>query len=368
MKLLLKIIIGLLNLIFLLMKLLPVQNKITYISRQYNAKSEDMELLEDALSRFENAPKQVFLCKKLEEGVVCKFFYCFHIFRQMYHIATSQVVILDSYCIAVSVLKQRETVKVIQMWHALGALKKFGFSIVGEGEGSSREIADIMRMHKNYSYILTSGEVCVPHFASAFGYGREKIKVLPLPRVDKLTDIDSQKKIKESIYNRYPQFRGKKIVLYAPTFRKEKDISKDIEAISEQFSDDEYIFVLKRHPLMKKEKVSCLEDSEFSTIDMISAADYVICDYSAVIFEAAVLKKPLFFYIFDYESYCSNRDFYINYMEEMPGVISKSPQEIGLAIRNNDYNLSRVEAFSHKYVECQENCSYKIAEMIMQII
>ena len=56
--------------------------------------------------------------------------------RQMYHAATSEIVVLDTYCIIISLLKQRKSLKVIQMWHALGAMKKFGYSILDKGEGT----------------------------------------------------------------------------------------------------------------------------------------------------------------------------------------------------------------------------------------
>ena len=136
MKFILKIIISILNFIFYFMKLLPVQNKIVYISRQSNQKSEDMALLEAAIYRLESTSlKQVFLCKKFDGNIIYKFCYGFHMLKQMYHLATAKIVVLDSYCIAVSVLNQRSSLVVIQMWHALGALKKFGLSIVDKKEG-----------------------------------------------------------------------------------------------------------------------------------------------------------------------------------------------------------------------------------------
>lgn len=369
MKLILNFIIILLNLIFAVMKLLPVQNKVVFISRQDDCKSDDMKLLEKAISQCQNKPvKQVFLCKKFDGGVCKKALYCFHALRQMYHLATSKVVVLDSYCIAVSVLRQRHSTVIIQMWHALGALKKFGFSIIDEEEGRSSKIADIMKMHRNYSYILASSEPCVPFFADAFDYKEESIKIMSLPRVDKLTDKALKKSTIEQIYERYPEFHEKKLVVYAPTFRKGKDISKEIDDLASQFDKDKYVFILKRHPLMKKEEVMCLEDRDFPTIDMLIAADYVICDYSAVVFEAAILKKPLFFYDFDYDRYSSGRDFYINYLEEMPGVIFSDAKQIASAVKEDNYDLKKVEAFSRKYVEEQDECSRKLADFILSFI
>lgn len=367
MKLIVKFLIGFLNLIFSVMKLFPVQNKVIFISRQSDEKSEDMMLLQKEFESIAPEIKLVFLCKKLENDLGSRICYGLHIFRQMYHIATSKVVILDSYCISVSVLKQRESLKVIQMWHALGALKKFGLSIVGEGEGRSSHLAEVLSMHKNYSYVLTSGEVCAEYFGEAFGYDADHIRVMSLPRVDKLTSAEFREQTLRRIYEEYPEFKGKKVVVYAPTFRMERDISEEIDQLAENFDEKNCIFVLKRHPLMEEHCKSALVDKKFTTLEMLLAADYVVCDYSATVFEAAILRKPLFFYTFDYEEYGVNRDFYIDYMNEMPGFISPNADEVAMAIKEDRYDIQKVESFSRRYVKNQENCARKIAQWVADL-
>lgn len=355
-----------LNLIYAILKLLPVREKVTFVSRQANCKTEDMILLEQALRERTSDIELFFLCKRLEDDFISKFLYCFHIFRQMYHIATSKVVILDSYCISISALRQRKSLTVIQMWHALGSLKKFGLSIIGEGEGRDRVIASTFSMHKNYSYILTSSEACLGNFGDAFGYSVEHLRVMSLPRVDKITDKTYRKDAICRIHNEYPDFIEKKVVVYAPTLRKDRDISEEIEALAKAFSSSGYIFVVKKHPLMSIECDVVFMDEKFTTLEMLFAADYVICDYSAVVFEAAIMGKPLFFYAFDYESYGVERDFYIDYKTEMPGMISGNPQEIFEAVASNRYDLEKVKQFADKYVEYQEHCSDRLAEFVTE--
>jgi CDP-ribitol ribitolphosphotransferase len=365
MTFILKILIGILNLIFSLFKLLPVKNKIVFISRQSNNKSEDMCLLEETIKRQDTSVELVFLCKKIGNTLSSKIGYCFHIIRQMYHIATAKVVVLDSYCPAISVLNQRKSLIVIQMWHALGALKKFGLSIVGEGEGRNSNIAEALNMHKHYTYILASGKPCIEPFAQAFGYDKSRVKVMSLPRVDKLTSKVTKEELLREIYAEYPEFKDKKVIVYAPTFRKDRDISKEISNIAKEFDKSKYVFVLKKHPLMEVSCNDVIVDQKFTTIDMLFVADYVICDYSAVVFEAAILKKPLFFYTFDYQEYGANRDFYIDYINEMPGVISDDSKVLAQAITTDKYDLSKVSEFAHKYVERQSQCTKTLADFIL---
>ena len=367
MKIVFKALLGILNLIYGVMKLFPVKERITFISRQSNEKSEDMLLLERELRRQMPGTELVFLCRRIDGGIGSKIGYCFHILTQMKYIATSKVVVLDSYCISVSALRQRRSLVVIQMWHALGSLKKFGLSIVGEGEGRDADIADIFAMHRNYTHVLTSSRACAPNFAEAFGYDMDHMVVMSLPRVDKLTSWEIKEDALRRIYSEYPDFRGKKVVVYAPTLRVGRDISAETAELAAAFSAPEYIFVVKKHPLTDidfEHGENCIIDDRFTTLEMLFAADCVICDYSAVIFEAAIIGKPMFFYTFDYDTYGVERDFYIDYRAEMPGLMSPDPQMLERAVATDDCDLSRVRAFAHKYVENQENCTKKLAAFI----
>ncbi|MFR3386223.1 MAG: CDP-glycerol glycerophosphotransferase family protein [Lachnospiraceae bacterium] len=75
--------------------------------------------------------------------------------------ATSKVVILDGYCILASVLNHKKDLRIVQMWHAMGALKKFGYAALGNEEGKNPEISKILQMHRNYDYVICSSENCV---------------------------------------------------------------------------------------------------------------------------------------------------------------------------------------------------------------
>ena len=187
-------------------------------------------------------------------------------------------------------------------------------------------------------------------------------------KLDKLTDTRLKSDTLRKIYTRYPEFKGKKLVVYAPTFRKDRDISAETDLLASKLDPSAYAFVLKKHPLMTTSCHVAAVDDEFTTLEMLFAADYVVCDYSAVVFEAAVLCKPIFFYNFDYDEYGEARDFYIDYMAEMPGVISKSADEIAEAIVNERYDIGRVKEFASKYVSCQQGCSRRIAEFVAGII
>lgn len=360
MTIVIKIFIGILKFIYFFLKLLPTRKKITFISRQSNSINIDFELLINDLKERYPEYRVVTLTKKIEGNLLNKIKYVFHIFRQMYHIATSKAVILDTYCIPISILKHKKNLKVIQMWHALGAFKKFGLSIKDKGEGSSSKLIEIMKMHQNYDYVFSSSKYCSTKFSEAFGYPIEKVLSYPLPRLDLLNNNEHINNKKVEILKKYPKLKDKKNILYAPTFRieqkncnrkKSKSIKNVLDLINE-IDFDEYNLIIKFHPLsnitIKDKRIIC--DKTFNTSDMLFLSDYVITDYSATVYEASFLNKPLFFYTYDLEEYTKNRDFYLNIKKDLPGIITKNPKEIIDSIKTEKYDLKIVKKFKSKNI------------------
>lgn len=351
-----KVGIIVLNWFYSLLKLLPVQNKITYISRQMNTIPQDFQLIIDNFSKKDKSFKHIVLAKRIPSHMVGKLLYCFHIFIQMYHIATSKAVLLDTYCIPVSILKQRENLIVIQLWHALGAFKKFGYSILDQKEGSSSKIAKTMKMHYNYTYVLSSSEYASHFFAEAFHVDESKVLIYPLPKTDLLLNSELKESIIKKIYNRYPILNnGKRTIVYAPTFRKdtEDNLKDGIMKLINKIDFNNYNFVLKKHPLtefvINDDRI--IEEHDFSSLEFFHVADCIITDYSASLFEASLLNKPIYFYAFDYEEYMQGRNFYFDYKTMVPGKICYNADELVNELENVEFNYDRLREFNELMIK-----------------
>lgn len=370
-----KIIIYGARFIYCFFKLLPTKNKITMISRQSNKKTIDFALLEDEFKKSGNKIKTVILCHKLEGGINANFKeklkYALHCLSQMYHIATSKVVVLDSYCILISILKHKKKLKVIQMWHSMGTMKKFGYQILDKNEGSKKEVAEVMQMHKNYDYVFASSMVYAKQLEEGFNCGMDKIRIYSLPRVDLLTNKKYKKEISKKIEQKYPNILKKQNIVYCPTFRKNEDrLEKEIYEMLDNINFKEYNFIVKLHPLSKI-KINddrVIFDREFSSMDMLFIADYIISDYSCIIYEAAILNIPLFFFAFDLEEYLDNRGLTIDYEKDLPGVISKNATDLIDAIKQKNYDMNAIIKFREKYITNVNECTKKIVEFIEGIM
>ena len=378
MTILVKAAIAVMQLFYELFKLFPVQKKIVFISRQADEPSLDFKLLGDEIRKEHPDYQVVMLCKMLNSGILSKVSYAFHILCQEYHMATSKAVILDSYCIAASVLSHRKSLLVIQMWHSVGTMKKFGYSILDKPEGSSSKIAHLMKMHHGYSYVLCAGEGYRDHLAQGFNVDPDIIKIYPLPRVELLQDKEYIKKKRAEILKAYPMLASdRKNIVYVPTFRKAEDEDFDyaLADLAAALDADKYNLIVKAHPLSlyhgqkfdtKGDFITC---DEFTSMDMLLVADAVISDYSCIIYEAAVLMKPLYFYTYDYDSYMSTRDIYMDYKKEIPGPMAGNGESLAEALDDIDnYDFDRLDAFLHKYVQVTGHETEDITKFIFDHI
>lgn len=370
MKVLAKIGIVVLNVIYSFYKLLPERNQITFLSRQNNQISIDYRLLKERINSIAPDINIVEIYQMIPQSYIGKIRYCFNLIGiQMLALATSKIVVLDGYSIAISVLKHKESLKIVQMWHAMGSLKRFGYASIDLAEGSNKEIANIFRMHKNYNYILASSKECILPLSTAFANPIEKFVVMSLPRVDLITNKELNRKLKKNILENYPQICKKKNILYAPTFRKNHEVLKAIEDLVYSIDYSQYNLIVKLHPLMKEKldigKALSIED--FTSLELLSIADYVITDYSAFIFEAAVAEVPIISYAFDYENYKKERGFLIDFEREIPTPICKNVAEVIDLINNERFDLHRIKQFSEKYITCQNGCTRVFADFLMSI-
>ena len=137
-----------------------------------------------------------------------------------------------------------------------------------------------------------------------------------------------------------------------------------------QVDFNKYNLIIKLHPLSKIEieTSKAIFDKEFSSMDMLFIADYVISDYSCIIYEAAILNIPLFFLAFDLQEYINKRGLTIDYKKEVPGIVSKDAKEIIEAINSDKYNIEDVKQFRKKYVTNIKNCTEKIVEFVDKIM
>lgn len=345
-------------------------DKVTFISRQSDEPSLDFQLLNKELKN--RGLKTAVLCRTLKKSAFGLLSYCFHMLRQMRHMAGSRAVILDGYCIAACMLKHKKTMTIVQIWHSMGTMKDFGYTAMGKKEGSSYKLAKAMKMHCNYDYVLISSQAYREHIAAGFDCDVNKIYTSPLPRLDLLTGIEYAEKTRHRIFEKYPQLKEKKNILYCPTFRKgdEDGLRSAVETLSRRVDKEHYNLIIKLHPLseIRITDGAVLTAGDFTTFDMIFVSDYVISDYSCVVYEAAVRSIPLYFFCFDLDQYEDNRGLALDYEKECPGLISRDGEAILEAIESGEYDMEYLKRFTDKYVYPTNHATKDMADFVIRVM
>ena len=354
------------NIIYFIIKIFPTKNKIVMITRQSNNPTLDFMLLKEYFDENNSEVEVKIFSKKLESGILSKLCYSIYILKMMYHLATSKVCVIDGYCIPVSILKHKKKLKIIQIWHASGAVKKFGYQILDKKEGSNSKIVKLMCMHKNYDYVISPSEITKDFLAEAFNIQREKIVKLGLPRLEYISNSKYDKS--EEIYNEYPNLKEKENILYVPTFRKDSNTNLLEEILKTKIDEEKYNLIIKLHPLDNTDvPKKYLVDKKYTSFDLIKIADYIVTDYSALSIEASILEKPIFLLLNDLDSYKQDRGLNINLKSELSSFICESFVDLMDKIVKKEYNKDELINYKNKYIQVDEKNTIKnLANFILK--
>ena len=340
---------------------LPLRNVVLFYSVR-----ADGRLLENAKAVYDSLDaKKIIFAHKLPHSVKIKPLAYFYLM-------TSKVIVTDDYVRYMRVINLREGQKLIQIWHACGAFKKFGLDAPSQLTPEEEKAT-----HSQYSAVVVTAEKCRESYAGAFGIAKEICLPLGLPRTDSL--IKSAAEMREKIFGKYPDLRNKKIYLYCPTFREEN--GKRIEynpcidwsELSRSMRSDE-VFVIRRHPLMdyrfeNGEYPNILDLSTDSTLELTAASDVIITDYSSVIYDAVLLDVPVAFYCPDHKKY--ERGFYLDFPDGLPGEMVTEGSELLDCIRKTAENppADKIAKFRNEQLSaCDGNATERVIELIKKWI
>lgn len=352
---------AIIKFIYFFLKLIPInRKKIVFISRQTNEINVDFRMIKEEIEKRDSTIKMVFLCKRFEKGLMNGIKYGFTLLKQMYHLATSRMAIIDSYCIPVCILKHKKELKILQIWHSIGKIKKSGYQTLDTPSGRTSKMAKLMCMHKNYNAIIAGGIAFNKFYKEGFNVSEDVLLNYGLPRIDYLIKTTQEKESK--VYIKYPELVNKKIVYYAPTFRTyEVDGPKKLIDI---YNPDDFALILTCHPNQKldvdENKIYRLNLKEFTVADILKVCDYIITDYSSIALEAAVLKKRTLYYLYDYEQYMKNNGLNLNPKESMPTCAFEKPEDIINIIKNDNYDDEALQKYIKNYLPKELGKSTKL--------
>jgi CDP-glycerol glycerophosphotransferase len=275
----------------------------------------------------------------------------------------------------------------IQTWHGT-PLKKLALDMdtvymAGE-KGIESYKKNFYDNAQTWDYLISQNHFSTNIFKRAFAFDKEMLEI-GYPR----NDVLFAKNNEEDIIDLKKQLGlplDKKIILYAPTWRDNEFYGKghykfnpplDFAKLKEELGDDT-IMIVKYHYLVMDQIdwspykgfiYSCDLSYDISLLYLVS--DMMITDYSSVMFDYSLLKRPMVFFCYDLEEYKDTlRGFYFDFLEEAPGPVTLTTEGLIEAILKYDSSeyKEKQQAFYQKYNHADDGkASQKIVELIRKV-
>lgn len=307
--------------------------------------------------------------------------------QYLYYMAVAKVWVFD--CRQPEFLIKRKETSYIQTWHGT-PLKKLALDMEQIDSVVSSSIDEYHeQFRKNtatWDYLISQNHFSTETFRRCFDFEGKPIFEVGYPRNDVLFKHNNERDINR-LKEKYNIPKDKKVILYAPTWRDNEfyvqGVYKFVSPLdfkkAQKELGDEYVFLVKYHYLVS-DKIDWSEYEGFvysfnEKVDisrLYLIADMMITDYSSVMFDYSLLKRPMFFFAYDLENYENNlRGFYFDFLKEAPGPISKTTDQLISDIKSYDEKEweEKYSQFSQKYNSADDGkASAKIVEKIKGFI
>jgi CDP-ribitol ribitolphosphotransferase len=284
--------------------------------------------------------------------------------RAAFHLATARLFIVDDYYFPVYVIEPRKGTTIVQTWHASGAFKKIGYSVLDKTFGADEGLIAKVDIHSNYDICLMASKTAAVHYAEAFRTPLERfVTDIGMPRTDVLFG-DAVPGIKASIREHYHLPEGKRVILYAPTFRgattRKATSPTDLDfAELHRVLGEDHIVLLRLHPFVRQAHPIPAELASFAIDvsdhpdihELMLVSDVLVTDYSSAIFEFSLLGRPMAFFAPDHDDYMDERGFYFDYRTGVPGPVFETTADLASWLRAGAFDLDRIARFRDESFE-----------------
>ncbi|SJZ41929.1 CDP-glycerol glycerophosphotransferase, TagB/SpsB family [Pilibacter termitis] len=267
------------------------------------------------------------------------------LFRKILPILSkTKLILADNYFVVLGGIEMHPEVKVIQLWHAVGAMKKFGWDAVSTAQKSANDKARYTSVYAKFTHFVVASEKMARVFEQSWLAGPEKMLKFGNPRCDVYFDKEFLKKSKEKFLETLPEAKEKKVIMYAPTFREAGfgKVPLGLKQMNAFLERENLLLYVRLHPKeigLQKEiqgySSICSSIGILQLEEILPNIDLLISDYSSVPFEYTLAKPEgkLFFYVPDCEQYEQEVGLSEGYREWVPGEIFETQGELMRAIQ-----------------------------------
>ncbi|OFM90409.1 CDP-glycerol--glycerophosphate glycerophosphotransferase [Staphylococcus sp. HMSC055A09] len=284
-------------------------------------------------------------------------------------------------------LNKKDNQTYIQTWHGT-PLKRLAndMKVVRmPGTTTSRYKRNFNRETSRWDYLISPNRYSSEIFRSAFWMDEPRILEIGYPRNDVLVNRANDQDYIDEIKTNLNLPSDKKVIMYAPTWRDDEFVSKgkylfelkiDLENLYNELGDD-YVILLRMHYLISNAldltgyENFAVDVSNYNDVsELFLVSDCLITDYSSVMFDYGILKRPQFFFAYDIDKYDKGlRGFYMDYMKDLPGPIYTEPYVLAKKLKDldkvQDEYQDQIDAFYDRFCSVDDGkASQYIGELI----
>ncbi|GAA2981892.1 bifunctional glycosyltransferase/CDP-glycerol:glycerophosphate glycerophosphotransferase [Streptomyces fulvorobeus] len=233
---------------------------------------------------------------------------------------------------------------VVQTWHGT-PLKRIGRDLAGTPSADAAYMASMPRRAAQWSVLVSPSTFSTPVLRRAFGHTGAVIEC-GYPRNDLLYAPDREK-VADSVRERLGIPEGKRVILYAPTWREDRpkqggryalDLQLDLAQAEERLGEDSVLLV-RRHYLVGGSipRSAFVRDvSRYPDVaELILVSDVLVTDYSSLMFDFAGTGRPMLFHTYDLEHYRDTlRGFCFDFAARAPGPLIPTSAGVVEALRD----------------------------------
>jgi CDP-ribitol ribitolphosphotransferase len=323
-----------------------------------------------AMQRRRPDRRYVLLLEPYGYGMASKLGYLLRLVRGMYHLCRAGLVIVDNAWLPVHVGPHRAGTTVVQVWHAVGALKRFGADTAIPPAEPERTF-----LHRYYDAVVCAGERSRVPYAAALRTDPERVLPLGAPRTDFFFDPTAMAVARKRLLAAYPLLAGRRVILYAPTYRgrgrtKRSTAELDAGRLRAALPAD-HVLVLKGHPnldpaITPTAGFDVVVDPSLQINDLFTLTDVLITDYSSSIFEWALTHRPLVLLTGDLAAYEADPGLYVDYRTEMIGAHVSDTEGVIEAILGDRFDLSAYGPFVERHLDaCDGHASDRFVDRFL---
>ncbi|WP_054669560.1 CDP-glycerol glycerophosphotransferase family protein [Lentilactobacillus senioris] len=272
-------------------------------------------------------------------------------------LASAKLIFCDNYYAFLGGFIHSNRTKIVQLWHAAGAIKKFGWE---DPTTQNRTVVAKRRFQLVYNqfdeYVVGSQAMGTVFEESYREPPQAKIRLLGYPRSDRYLNSEWRKRAQRHVYQVAPDLKGKRVILYAPTYRDDKKIKMPSGVAEALSADPNAVVVVKLHPLLQSLGQRQTDDNskirsydQLSTSELLTVTDTLVTDYSSVAFDFSLLPnaKTAIFYMFDLDSYQKDPGIQDDFLTWLPTPPVMTVEELAKAIKANQ--ATDFTAFNQKW-------------------